>query len=833
MSKLHEITAIFRRERIRWDTTAIIECDPMDNGSSGSDGNGNGNGNGNSKTAAGQSATGNLATRNRSGRGLHIDLAPALSVKVDECQPDDFHAGLSYRFYGRWESYTNKRTNQTQKQFRAKTFVRAAPHGREGVTRYLQLAPGVGLATAQKLWERFQSDAVRILREHPDVASAAVGGQFGNAKASRAAEWLEGEKAAENVTIDLTELFAGRGFPRNLPKLVLAEWGNKAAELIRRNPYLLRFFPRCGFARCDGLYMDLGGDPVKLKRQSLVAWYMIDRDNEGHTWFTPDQAERLIREKIGGAGRRLDPVKALRLAKRAKLLAVHRDRDGRPWIADAKKADNETVVAKWTREARQARKPQIAGETDGQTLRWPDPASLPDLTDHQRAAVADALAGMLAILTGSPGTGKSFSAARIIGAVIGQHGLMDVAVCAPTGKAAVRLTEMLLGEGIDSIQATTIHRLLGVSSRSEGEGWGFDHTEDNPLPHRFVIVDEASMIDTNLMASLLRACRRGCHVLLVGDTNQLPPVGHGAPLRDLIAAGVPTGRLTKIERNWGAGVQACADIRDGTRFQTCRQLDLENGQNLQLIHTADNAATADRIERLLRNIGHRKLFDPVWQCQVIVAVNRKSELSRRDLNRRLQAALNPAGEQVAGSPFRVGDKVVCLKNGFYPVDEDHQEDGDNAEAIDSKVFIANGEIGRVVAVREKLTTVRLDGPPRTIKVPRGKGGDDGDDGGSGGGSNGDNADDGGQGCQWDLGYAISCHKSQGSEFPCVIIALDEYPGARMVCSREWLYTAISRFRDVCFLVGKKFVADAMCKRLAIQRRKTFLRELIEDPVIEG
>lgn len=447
------------------------------------------------------------------------------------------------------------------------------------------------------------------------------------------------------------------------------------------------------------------------------------------------------------------------------------------------------------------------------------------LTQHQREQLAIATSRSIGILAGSPGTGKTYTLARLVGRIIDLCGTDLVAVAAPTGKAAVRITEALAGYGIAK-NASTIHRLLGVANRTAGEGWGFVHDETNPLPHKFIIVDEASMIDTDLAASLLRACAAGTHLLLVGDTNQLPPVGHGAPLRDLIAAGVPTGELTKIERNWGAIVQACADIRDGKRWQTVAELAPDTGQNLKLLPAASGEAAVEKIVETIRAIRERQLYDPIWGVQVIVAVNRKSPLSRRDLNKRLQGELNPTGQRVGSNPFRVSDKVVCLKNSLMPVVENAPSDC-NRDALDGKVFVANGEQARVVAVVEKLTTVQLEAPRRLVKIPRGT---ENGDGKESDGSD-ENADDSAAtttGCQWDLAYAVSCHKAQGSEFPCVIVALDEYPGARRVCSREWLYTAISRAKGICLLVGKRATADSMCCQRAITKRKTFLKELIQE-----
>jgi len=211
---------------------------------------------------------------------------------------------------------------------------------------------------------------------------------------------------------------------------------------------------------------------------------------------------------------------------------------------------------------------------------------------------------------------------------------------------------------------------------------------------------------------------------------------------------------------------------------------------------------------------------------VIVAVNARSELSRKAINQRLQNELNPAGERVVGNPFRTGDKIVCLKNGFYPVVADAPA-GFNENAEEGKVFVANGEQAEVKHVEHRLTIVQMDAPARLIKIPRGTGDGAGDEN-SENGSQGEDEAAADTGCQWDLAYAISCHKSQGSEWPVVLVVLDEYPGARMVCSREWLYTALSRAKTACFLVGKLSTSHAMIGRQAIRNRKTFLVERIKE-----
>jgi exodeoxyribonuclease V alpha subunit len=256
-------------------------------------------------------------------------------------------------------------------------------------------------------------------------------------------------------------------------------------------------------------------------------------------------------------------------------------------------------------------------------------------------------------------------------------------------------------------------------------------------------------------------------------------------------------------------------------FEACRELRPELGDNLKVLPAVTSAAALERIVMAIRKIGSRRLVDPIWDVQVIVAVNDRSELSRRAVNQRLQQELNPGGQQAAGNPFRVGDKIVCLKNGFYPVVKEAPQEF-NEGAADGKVFVANGEQAAVKHVETTVTVVQLASPPRLVKIPRG-GGQQSNDNGTGG----DAEESSAAGCQWDLAYAISCHKSQGSEWPVVIVALDEYPGARMVCSREWLYTAMSRAKECCLLVGKEQTAFGMIQRQSIQKRKTFLKELIQ------
>jgi len=738
------------------------------------------------------------------GTGDLFNPGQQIEVKA-KVQPGELESQLSYRFYGTWGSYFSKYERKEKEQFIAETYTAAAPHGKAGVVRYLMKAPNVALQRAERLYASFGSGAVEKLRTDPDQARLVCDSQFTLEQAKEASTYLQSIQAMEDCEIDLMGLLDGKGFPKETPKKAVNKWGNKAAEVIRSRPYKLMSFRGCGFLRTDAMYLELGGQPDRLSRQTLCTWYGLARDNDGHTWFPVEKASESIREMIG-AGCRINPQRAVLLGKRAGLLRTKWDESEKLWISEAKKANAEETIA------------EIVCDLWDRHPLWPDVADL-DISEHQRDKLAQALKSRIGILGGSPGTGKTYTLARLIKSVIAACGSECVAVCAPTGKAAVRITEVMTGYQVD-VSARTIHGTLGVAAIDETEGWGFAATKDDPLPYDYIFVDESSMIDTQLMCALLSAVKPGAHVLLVGDVNQLLPVGHGAPLRDLIAAGINAGFLSDIRRNSGRIVSACAEIRDTGRFTTSTVLDPDNGENLYHLAASSPEAIAAKIISSLQTMKANNIADPVWECQVICAVNKGNPIARRELNRILQAELNPRGATCGSNPFRVGDKIVCLKNGLLPECDEFGETStawnhQTGEEETIVAFIANGELGKVIAVQDKVTIAEFD--KRRIRIPRGNATEEDSE---------DDESKSSTGCNFDLGYAISCHKSQGSEWKVVLVAIDESSGARRVCSREWIYTAISRAKFCCLLVGKLAVAQSMCMRRAITKRKTFLTEVI-------
>ena len=695
---------------------------------------------------------------------------------------DELREGQSYRFFGKWVDYKNKRTNQSEKQFAFQTFARETPATPEAIVSYLTQhgeGHGLGKARANKLFQALGNDAVETARTNPAKVVEtlkAVGLKLSLENAELIAEELKKDESTEKTKLELCGLLSNRGFPKNVAHLAIQRWGNHAPRMLSRDPYRLMEIKGCGFKKCDSMYLDLGLNPTRLKRQALAAWYSIARDSEGHTWYLEAVPKAFIKATITGAN--VDIPRALSLAVRAKMLD-RRSEGHKVWYSEAKKSQNEGFIS------------STVVRSIAEPIMWPSADSVAGITPHQKNELSKSLVSPVCVLGGSPGTGKTWTVASLVARLAETVGLDNIAIGAPTGKAAVRVTENLSARNIP-LRASTWHSML---MRCKEEGF---------FGAKILIGDESSMIDTDLMAAIMRHRAAGSHLLLVGDVHQLPPVGHGAPLRDMIASGVAFGDLRQIMRNSGGIVETCAAIRDENPWDA--------GDNL-LIDTAGRPEF--QIKRILERLeeAKRDKLDPVWDVQTVVAVNERSPLSRKELNKILQAELNNHPGQ-SGVPFRMNDKIVNGKNNFF--DMVASPDDEVVLNARNQCYVANGELAKVIEIDRNGFVAELTSPNRLIKVRMiREAGDDSE-------SEGSNA-----GCTFELGYALSVHKSQGSDWPRVLVALDEYPGARMVCDRSWLYTAISRGKEQVVLIGKKETADRMCQVSNIWRRKTFLKESIQ------
>lgn len=717
--------------------------------------------------------------------------------------PDDEAArivGLAVTFFGFWKQHVKYGW-----QFNFDGVTVAAKQPATGVINYLSRSGlGITRAVANKIVKQFGDAALDTLRDSPAIVANA--GLIDLDVAMTASARLQDLAKFERPRIELFQLFAGHGLTKKTVEACLTVWGQKAPAVVRRDPFsmLVNRLDGVGFQRADSLYQSLGLPLHRLKRQLMAGWHALLNDGDGNTWENRQKINAAILKAVGASEFRGE--RAVRLGLRARWL---RERDG--FIAAAERANDEETISGC-----------MAWMPSGRAT-WPD-VPQGELTDHQFGKIQPILRSPVAILAGTPGTGKTFTAAAILREVLRTLPTDLIAVCAPTGKAAVRITAAMQRYRLP-LTATTIHRLL-----MGGPGGDFAHGPHNPIGQRVVVVDETSMVDANLMAALLSALPGGCHVLLVGDPFQLPPVGHGAPLRDLIAAGVPTALLTEIKRNAGLIVEACRDIKDGKPFtDAAGKFSDAPAENLKLMHVDE---PADQVAALLSVLGScpARGIDPIWDTQVIVARNDETPVSRKLLNPVLQNMLNPArdGEPAdrRNDKYRVGDKFICLRNqrltgmvlrdggdttdvGAYEKATGQPADGTGEEATPPQAYVANGDQGRVLAVSPAKIVVEFQAPRRLVVIDE---------------KPADNKD-------FDLAYAITCHKSQGSEWPFVIYLVDKNRWG--VACREHIYTGISRASKMCLILGDRGTCMKMILRVNLGKRKTFLKELIKEKTTES
>lgn len=686
--------------------------------------------------------------------------------------------GLAYRFWGHWTHH-----EKYGRQFAFATFVTEEPLTEAAIITYLATqCKGIGSTTAARMYQCYGKQAISALRDRPEEVALNTRG-FSVEKAKAASLILKKKTGRERSTAELMGLLHGYGFWKSTVSDALTRWGSAAPKVIRKNPYHLLRLKGCGFLKVDQLYLDLKHYPAALKRQTLCGLDAVHRSRSGDTWHSIDVFHDALMSKISGANLKLE--KAIEMGRRAGLLKVHHD-DGRRWIADAKDAYCEEVLAECASRI----------VTD-ESCSWP---AVADVSDHQQAQAVKSLSKRLGILSGRPGTGKTYTTARAIKAILkAGYGPEDISVVAPTGKAAQRLSQALADSGVPVI-SRTIHSLL------------FAPRETPYLDCMFLFVDESSILDTALASELFRAIGPETHVLLIGDVHQLPPVGHGASLRDMTDAGIPCGELTEIQRNSGMIVRSCSEMVERHRFICSEKIDLEAGDNL--VHIEEKEDKPVDVADLISRLAERLDVDPLTGVQVLVATNRL----RKSLNKKLQDALNPNGMKCSRTPFRVGDKVINLKNADFEVaflGEIKELPSDietgNEESGRLNVRVSNGEQGVVVSLSPGRMIVRLDSRDICVRVRWRTAKEDASE----------SDDESGAGCTWDLAYAISVHKSQGSEWPVCIVIVD--PAGGRIQTRQWLYTAVSRAKKLCITVGKRSAIDKAVRTDGTQR-KTFLKE---------
>ena len=408
------------------------------------------------------------------------------------------------------------------------------------------------------------------------------------------------------------------------------------------------------------------------------------------------------------------------------------------------------------------------------------------LTEQQKKAVSLPFENKISVLIGGAGTGKTTVIKNILDNAVSKNKSFRLA--APTGKAAKRIIEST------GRYASTIHSLL--QPMFDGTTFSFGLNEDNPIDADIVIIDEISMIDTNLMYDLLKAIDpEKTSLLLVGDSGQLPSVGPGSILHNIVASSkIKIVELDIIHRNAGLIIEACSAVRHGKNYQKNKQIDIEALNPKNLVHI--DAEAPDQILNAIVNITAERMpkrgFNSVWDVQIISPVNTKGLMSCESINNNIQKWVNPLSTRRLNSNKRFeifpGDKVITTKNG--------KQKGLDPEG---EQIVVNGDIGKVIGVEKAKYIVEFFDPKRVVEIKKT-----------------DN--------HLLLAYCITCHRFQGSEAPVVIIPV--HKSFTFFSNRKWLYTALSRGKQLVITVGDFTAIRSMIANTRGDERITFLDDTI-------
>ncbi len=689
--------------------------------------------------------------------------------------------GETLHLAGEWTKHA-----QHGAQFKVTGFKSELPASVYGIRKYLGsgLVPGIGKVYANKIVDAFGTDTFRVLSEESGRLRDVEG--IGKKRAtSIKAAW--DEKRTERELYIFLQTYGVT--PAQCVKLV-HHFGPQAKQVLMNEPYrVAREIDGIGFKTADRIAINLGfanDAPPRLDAGLIFALETLQE--EGHTAYpeaglveySSHQLEtdsKLVEARIAALIETKAVIRhwpagvANPLPGTALLQLPHNDR------AEQKIAD---VVARLNRVG--SGLPPIKADA---AVKWAEDKAGFAFHELQRTAVRLALTHKFTVLTGGPGTGKTTILRALVDILKAKK--VRVHLAAPTGRAAQRLAETTGGF------ASTIHRLL----KYDPAGGGFTSNESHPLATDFLVVDEASMLDARLASALLQAVPAKAHLLLVGDTDQLPSVGAGNVLKDLIAAGagqgttplIPVTRLSVIyrQKDQSGIVTAAHAINSGDPSlpPSVNELaDIQAWSDLTFVVATDAEDCLRKVTALCtEGIPHLwKWFDPVNDVQVLAPMH-KGVAGVANLNASLQAALNPHARGLRGltAEYRPGDKVIQLRNNY-----------------DKNLF--NGDIGTVTAIDATAGTLEAEFDGERHPFDRGEFGD------------------------LALAYAISIHKSQGSEYPVVVIPL--LKGHFMMLQRNLLYTAITRGRKKVLIVGEPAAYAMAVRNSESKQRVTHLQQKV-------
>ncbi len=697
-------------------------------------------------------------------------------VTATGCMPY-LSEGESVCLYGDWTHH-----REYGRQFKVSAYEKVQPTTEEGILRYLGsgIIRGVGLATAQRIVAEFGEDALNVMMTAPERLACIKG-------ISKAKALDIGESYLKQQSVQQTVMFLQNyGISAAMALKVQRALGADAVNLIRQNPYVLvSAVHGISFKTADRVAMQMGLPPDSKSRiKAALAYILLSNAYErGHTYLPEHELIETVCRMLSVDGE--VAVGALISLAIEGRITVETVSEVRCVFLNTFLQAERAIAAKIAR-LRQGKALYTAKKAAQRVDDWQKNSSI-QLGDKQREAVICALCNRIMVLTGGPGTGKT-TVVNTIMDILKQDGY-KIALAAPTGRAAKRLGEVT-GE-----RASTIHRLLEIEYMEEGEAQIFARDASNPLEEDVVIADESSMIDVLLGSALLNAVHPDSTVIFVGDADQLPPVGAGNMLKDIIESGlVQTVRLTEIFRQAAQSLivqNAHRIIHGDTPILDDVQSDFFYTEK----HDAETIA-ATVADLYAKRLPQAYGFDALRQMQVLSPM-RKGISGVQNLNMLLQQRVNPpsrdkAEHRMGDTVFRVGDKVMQIKNNY-----DIGWTSTESDAFGQGVF--NGDIGYITHMdkENRVVTVVYDEDKQVHYTFD-------------------------QLTELELAYAVTVHKSQGSEFDAVILPV--YHAAPMLMKRNLLYTAVTRAKKLVVLVGMKSAVAAMTANDTENLRFTSLKQ---------
>ncbi|MDO5807680.1 MAG: ATP-dependent RecD-like DNA helicase [Lachnospiraceae bacterium] len=674
-------------------------------------------------------------------------------------------------------------------QFKIETYVVKPPEDEESVERYLGSGAikGIGTALAARIVRHFHADTFRIIEEEPERLAEIKG--ISERKAREIAQQVYEKRDMRKAMIFLQQF----GITTALAVKIFEKYGQRMYEVLQNNPYQLADdIHGVGFRIADEIARKAGvSADSEYRVKSAISYVLLQAGNEGHIYLPKELVQSRTAQLLGVGLEDIEQY-LMDLAVDRKIVVKQEKEQERVYSASSYYIEMST--------ARMLCDLNITGEIDDQVILKKITAIEKQtemyLDEMQKKAVIEAVRCGLLIITGGPGTGKTTTINTLI-SYFESEGL-QILLAAPTGRAAKRMTEAT------GVEAKTVHRLLEISGLSEESGavGGFGRNAQNPLEADVIIIDEMSMVDAYLMHALLDAVTVGTRLIMVGDMNQLPSVGPGSVLKDMIQSGcIPVVSLTRIFRQ----AQESDIVVNAHKINRGEPVLLDNkSRDFFFLKRDDANIIISIVIQLVRDKMPRYVNAKMYDIQVLTPM-RKGLLGVERLNKILQEYLNPPDrtkteQEQNGILFREGDKVMQVKNNYQL---EWEIRGRYGIPMEKGLGIFNGDMGiiREINKQTERVTVEFD-EQRMVEYPY-------------------------SGLEeLELAYAVTIHKSQGSEYPAVVIPL--LSGPKMLMTRNLLYTAVTRAKQCVTLVGDPYAFSQMEANTVEQKRYTALADRIRE-----